>query len=261
MTLLQKTFRVNGKILRNFFVGVALVAIVTAQAQSTDAGVRTSSTQPMPPKNMSVGLNLGVTNGIGVDFAYGFAKHWAGRLAYNYADFSKKDYTVDITSTNPDGSKNIQKLSFDGAVKLSNLALNFEFTPGAKGRFKLIGGFSYFPTNTLTVSGELLSTIKFNDVQLNPEDLGSGIVTIGYRQKIAPFVGMGFGRTFPRKRMNVSFDMGTYYKGDYKININVNPGALLEENESNAAVMERNLNAKWNQKLLPVMNLRLAYRL
>jgi hypothetical protein len=210
---------------------------------------------------MAVGLNLGITNGIGVDFAYRFAKHWAGRLAYNYADYTKNDYPFSYTSTNTDGTKTTQNFAFDAAVKLSNIALNFEYLPGAKGKFKLLGGFSYFPTNTFTAAGELTSTIKFNDVILNPEDLGSGNVVIGFKQKISPFIGMGFGRTFPRKRMNLSFDLGTYYKGDYKVNINVNQGVILKQNEENAAIIERNLNAKWNQKLFPVLNFRLAYRL
>ena len=261
MTLLQKTFRVNGKILRKILVGLSFSTILTIHAQSTVVIASDTLNPQSLKKEMAIGLNLGISNGVGVDFAYRLAKHWTGRIAYNYADYTKKDYTYDITSTSSDGTKTIQKVSFDAGVKLSNLALNMEFTPGTKGRFKLIGGLSYFPTNEFTVSGEMASTIKFNDVVLNPEDLGSGIVTIGYKQKIAPFIGLGFGRTFPRKRINVSFDMGSYYKGDYKVAINVNPGALLEENESNAAILERNLNQKWNQKLLPVFNFRIGYRL
>ena len=209
----------------------------------------------------SVGLNLGLVNGIGIDFAYRFAKHWTGRFAYNYADYTKTNYTRNITSTNTDGTKSVQNLSFDASVKLSNIAINIEFTPGSKGRFKLLGGLSYLPNNKITASGKLTTTVKFNDVVLNPEDLGDGSITIGFKQAISPFVGMGFGRTFPRKRMNVSLDLGTYYKGDYKVDILVNQGVLLKQNEENAAIIERNLNAKWNQKLFPVLNLRLAYLL
>ena len=261
MTLLQKTLRHKRKIQRFFFVCLSILSYLTAHAQTPQVVATTETTEPVAKKDISIGLNLGVTNGVGVDVAYHFSKHWAGRLAFNYAHYAKNDYTYDIASTNSDGTKNNQKLSFDGAINFSNIALNFEFMPTKKGRFKLIGGVAYFPTNTLTVSGELASSIKFNDVLLNPEDLGSGDVTIGYSQKISPYIGMGFGRTFPRKRLNVSFDFGSYYKGDYKVNIEVQPGAILEENESNAAILERNLNQNWYQKLMPVMNLRLAYRI
>ena len=261
MTLLQKAFRDKGKMIRFFFFGLFFITAYAAQAQSTEQIVNDAVTEPIMKKDIAIGLNLGITNGLGVDVAYRFAKHWAARLAYNHVRYTKEGYTYDIKSTNSDGTVNLQKISFDGGVKLSNIALNAEFTPGSKGRFKLIGGFSYFPTNTITVSGELISTIKFNDVQLNPEDLGNGLVTVGFSQKISPFVGMGFGRTFPRKRINVSFDMGAYYKGDYTVDIKVNPGAILKENEENGPILARNFNENWYQKVWPVMNLRLAYRI
>ncbi len=261
MTLLQKTFSNKGKMIRFFFVGLSLTTTLAAQAQSNERVSDDATEYPFKKKEIAVGLNIGVSNGLGIDVAYRFAKHWAGRLAYNHARYTKEGYTYDIESTNPDGTKNLQKLSFDGGVKLSNIAFNTEFTPGSKGRFKLIGGFSYFPTNTITIGGELASTLKFNDVVLNPEDLGNGIVTIGFSQKVAPFLGMGFGRTFPRKRINVSFDMGAYYKGDYTVDIKVNPGAILKENEENGAILARNFNQYWYSKVWPVMNLRLAYRI
>ena len=261
MTLNQKTISVKGKILRNFFVGLILTSFLSAQAQSSVRIQSSDETKSTTPKEIAVGLNVGVTNGIGIDVAYRFAKHWAARLGYNYADYSKENYTYTIVSTNPDGTKNNQNFSFDAHIKLSNVALNFEYLPWAKGRFKLLGGLSYFPKNYISAGGELLNTIKFNDVQLNSEDLGNGIVTVGFSQKISPFLGMGFGRTFPRKRINVSLDMGAYYKGDYKVNIAVNPGVILKENENNAAIIERNLNQKWNQKIWPVLNFRIAYRI
>jgi hypothetical protein len=261
MTLLQKTLRVDGKNLRKVLLGLFLVSAFMAKSQTPDGGVRMSSTQPIAKKDIAVGLNFGITNGIGVDVAYRFAKHFTARLAYNNARFSVKDFKKDIVSTNPDGTKSTQSVSFDANVNLSNLGLNFELAPGAKGRLKLVGGLAFFPTNAITAGGKMLTAIKFNDVQLTPDDLGSGTVTIGYQSKIAPYLGMSFGRTIPRKRMNISFDLGTYYKGDYKVDINIKQGVLLKENENNAAQLEHNLNQKWNQKLLPVMNLRLAYRL
>ena len=261
MTLIQKTFRDKGKMIRFFFVGLSFMTATATYAQSHERSTNEASTYPMQKKQMAVGLNVGIVNGVGIDVAYRFAKHWAGRLAYNHARYTKENYTYDIQSTNPDGTVNLQKLSFDGGIKLSNIALNAEFTPGQKGRFRLIGGLSYFPTNTITIGGELASTVKFNDVQLNSEDLGNGLVTISNTQKIAPFLGMGFGRTFPRKRINVSFDMGAYYKGDYTVDIKVNPGAILKANEENGVILARNFNKNWYNKVWPVMNLRLAYRI
>ncbi|MBL7813444.1 MAG: hypothetical protein JNL70_00465 [Saprospiraceae bacterium] len=261
MTLNRKSISSSGKFVRKVFFGLSFFSFSTVFAQNATLPAVPESAEPKPKKEMSVGLNVGVVNGIGIDLSYKFAKHWAGRIAYNYANYTKNDYVYDIVSTNPDGTKNTQKVSFDAGVKFSNVAMNVEFMPGEKGRFKLIGGLSVFPSNKIIASGEMISTFKFNDMQLNPEDLGSGIGTIGFKSKVSPFLGMGFGRTFPRKRVNVSMDLGAYYKGNYAVDIDVTPGALLEENESNAAILERNLNAKFVHKVFPVLNFRLAYRL
>jgi hypothetical protein len=251
------------KNLRKFFLGFCMLATFPIFGQSAFDALKgaPSTTTSTFSKNVSVGLNIGVTNGVGLDIAYRFAKHWAGKVAFNYADYAVKGYTYSYSTTNADGTKNNQTFSMDAGVNLSNLGLNIEYSPGAKGRFKLVGGLTYYPTNTITASARILTALKFNDVVLNPEDLGSGDVTVGFKQSIAPYLGMSFGRTFPRKRLNVSFDLGAHYKGDYKVGINVNPGAILKENEENAAVLERNLNQLPYGKIWPNLNLRLAYNI
>jgi hypothetical protein len=234
----------------------------------TIAGENVSPMTPIIPigltpkfsKNVALGLNLGISNGIGVDVAYRFAKHFAAKLAVNYADFEKKGIEYSYITT-VRGEKLTNSLSFDAATKLSSVALNLECSFGRKGRFRLIGGAAYFPTNTVTVGGQVMSGVKFNDVVLNTDDIGRGDIVVGFSQQISPYIGMGFGRTFPRKRLNLSFEVGTQYKGDYKVNINVKEGLILKENESNAAALTRNFNEKWYGHYLPVVNFRLAYRL
>ena len=209
-------------------------------------------------ENMSIGLNIGIVNGIGIDVAYNFAEHWAVKVGYNYADYTKNNYTYDIILAEKNGIKDIKTLSFDAAIRLSNSALNIEYTPYIDGRFKLIGGLSYFHNNTITLGAQSLSIFKFNDVTLTPNDIGSGSVEVGFNSKVAPFVGLGFGRTVPKKRVNVNFELGTYYKTPYKVAIHVQPGILLKRNEENAAVLTRNFNEKWYGKFFPVINLRIA---
>jgi hypothetical protein len=66
----------------------------------------------------------------------------------------------------------------------------------------------------------------------------------------------------PRKRLNLSVDMGAYYKGNYKFGIDVSDDGLIQpQNEENAAILDRNFNAQFLNKIWPILNLRLAYRL
>ncbi len=258
----KKQFAAATKNLKKVFFGFFMLSTLSTFGQASFDALKgtTATTASTFAKNVSVGLNVGVSNGVGIDVAYRFAKHFAVKAGYNYADYTKKGYTYDIVTTNTTtGLKETKTVSFDAGVKLSNLALNVEYMPGPKGRFKLIGGLAVFPDNTLTVGGQVLTAVKFNDVQLNPEDIGNGTIEVGFSQKVSPFIGMGFGRTFPRKRMNISFDLGTYYKGEYRVNIHVNPGVILKENEENAAVLQKNFNENPYGKFWPVMNLRLGY--
>lgn len=258
----KKQLRLVAKSLRKMILAIFMLATLPAFGQGSFDALK-GSTVPTTPdftKNIAVGLNLGVTNGIGVDVAYRFAKHWAGKIAINYADYAKNGYQYSYEST-VNGTLTNNIVAIDARVDLSNIALNFEYSPGAKGRFKLVGGLSYLPNNTVTVGGEILSVIKFNDVTLNSDDIGSGNIQVGFSQKVSPYIGMGFGRTFPRKRMNVSFDLGTQYKGDYTVKINVKPGLLLKQNEENAVALARNFNEKWYGHFFPVVNFRLAYRI
>jgi hypothetical protein len=217
-------------------------------------------TLPKFTKNVAVGLNVGLVNGVGLDVAYRFAKHLTAKFAVNYADYTQKDFRYTYTTT-VNGIPTQQIISLDASVNLSNVALNLEYSPGRLGRFKLIGGLAYFPQNTLTVGGQTLSNIKFNDVILNSDDLGSGTIQVGFSQPISPFIGMGLGRTFPRKRLNIGLDLGTQYKGDYTVKINVKQGLLTKQNEENAVKLARNFNEKWYGHFFPVVNLRLAYRI
>ncbi len=251
------------KILRNFSIAFCLLTTLPVFGQkSFDAlkGSTPTSSVSTASKNVSIGLNMGAVNGIGLDVAYRLNKRFTGKLALNYADYTAKGITYSYSSTT-NGTTTNQTLSFDAGIHLSNLALNIEYQTGAKGRFKLVGGIAYFPQNSVSGGGQVLSALKFNDVVLNPEDIGSGDVEVGFSQKISPYIGMGFGRTFPRKRLNVSFDLGAQYKGDYKVKINVKPGLLLKQNEENAIVLARNFNEKWYGHFFPVLNLRLAYRI
>ncbi len=263
MTLLQKSLRVEGKFIRFFFVGLLCTANFVAQAQSS---VRIESSQVAETKSskeMSLGLSLGATKGIGIDVTYRLARKLSAKASFNYADASKNDYqyTLATKASDPVGTTP-QTFSFDLAVKLSSLNVGVEYALGAKGRFRFLAGVGYYPSNSISVQGELASVVRFKDVELNSKDLGSGSIKMGFASPIAPYVGLGIGRLVPRKRINVSLDLGAMYKGDYKFDINVVEGGLLKKiNEENAAVLNRNFNEKLMNKIWPNANLRIGYRL
>ena len=126
MTLLQKAIKCKGKFLRNFLTPLLLLLFSTAYAQTpatddqakkpiTDGmkaemavqkAAADSSTNKAFSKKMSLGLNLGLTNGVGIDFAYSIMPHLNAKLGFNYADFAINDYryTLAVKATDPAGT-------------------------------------------------------------------------------------------------------------------------------------------------------------
>jgi hypothetical protein len=244
--------------LLSFAVFILNISPILGQNLSSTQGDNSFSKDLLRSQKISIGLNLGIVNGIGVDAAYKFAGHWAVKAGYNYADYTKNDYTYDIILSEKNGIKDVKTLSFDAAIKLSNMALNFEYTPREDGWFKLVGGLSYFYNNSITLGGQAISIFRFNDVSLTPKDIGSGSVEVGFKSKVAPYIGLGLGRTFSQKPIHMCFELGTYYKTPYRVVIRVQEGILLKRNEENGAVLTRNFNEKWYGKFFPVINMRIA---
>lgn len=219
-------------------------------------------------QHWSLGISAGVVSVPGFDVAYKFSSHWTARLGYGYLDYGVTNYTYNYNKSDAAGKVTSKSFLINAAAHLSNISGLIEYGVGPKGRFRLIGGAAYFPDKKLTASGELKSEFKFGAVTLQPSEVGSGGVEVGFAQKISPYLGFGIGRSTPRRRLNLSLDFGAYYMGDYRIKLNVEQESsaekariLLKQNEENGAIIERNLNARFFNKVLPSANFRLAYRL
>jgi hypothetical protein len=212
-------------------------------------------------KHLSIGISAGVANVPGIDVAYKFLPHFTLRVGYGYLDYQKNNFRYDINTTDVAGAPVTKSLSVSVGAYFSNLSGLIEYSVGQKGRFRIIAGAAVFPQKKLTLSGEMLTEVPLNAVLLQPSDLGSGGAEISFAQKASPYLGFGIGRSTPRRRLNLSLDLGAYYMGDYRVKININPGVILKENEQNGPIIEKNLNAKFLNKVLPSGNLRLAYRL
>lgn len=216
-------------------------------------------------KSLSIGLNFAFVNGVGIDASYRFANRWSVRASANLAGFTYKNYKYSLkpkASDSTAASTTPQTFSFDFVAKMSSATIGIEYAMGKKGKFRIMTGLAYYPSNYLAISGKLATVYHFHEVDLSSDDLGSGTITIGFKNQIAPYFGFGIGRLYPLKRLNISVDAGAIYKGDYKIGILVNEGALIQKsNEDNAAILQNNLNAHQEYKFWPNFNLRIGYRI
>ncbi len=212
-------------------------------------------------KKIAVALDVGLPTGIGIECAYRLSPNWGVRAGFNFADLNIDKYKISFTSKGTTAPKMTQSFLLAVKTEMSQIPITFEFYPSGRDNFRILGGIQYIPSNKITVGGQLDSIVKFNDVPINSDDLGSGAVTMSFSQNIVPFLGIGFGSTFPKKRFAFSCDLTVSYRNDYKFLININQGIILKSNEENAAVLEHNFNRYWYQKIWPMLNLRLSYAL
>jgi hypothetical protein len=214
-------------------------------------------------QKVTLGLNISPTSGLGFDASYRLTRKLSLKTAFYYNDIVKKNYTFSISSITSDApNAQPQTFSFDVLYKFSSFNIGIDYAPFKRPWFRLLAGAAIYPSNNLTVKGELTSSIKFNDVELTPDDVGKGQFVVGFKSPINPYIGIGLGRLHPKKRMNVSFDMGAIYKTKYDFKIDVEEGGLIrEDNENNAAVLSKNFNEKLFLRVLPNINIRVAYRL
>ncbi|MDZ7876281.1 MAG: hypothetical protein U5L45_01350 [Saprospiraceae bacterium] len=187
------------------------------------------ASQPPSQGKMTVGFNIGIVAGIGIDATYQVAPNWHVRAAVNVSDILINNYQYkfklkgsDVLAATP------QTLSFDLAVRFSHLNLGIDRALDIKNRFRLLAGVNIYPKNFLSFGGELASIIKLNDVKLNGNDLGSGSIKMGFKSPISPYLGLGIVFFQPHKRVNVSFNTKIIYKGDYKFNIFVKDGLIAK---------------------------------
>jgi hypothetical protein len=212
----------------------------------------TSEALAKPLGKMALGISGG-TNGLGVDLAYKVLPRVALRLGYNYCATNVGG--IDVGSFNilsiPKG-----KTAMDITVDQSNIQLLADVSLTKKGGIRLTIGGAYGAKNEYTGKLRYKGTVVLNDIILTPEEMGYLKFLYTTKSPIMPYVGLGLGRVVPKRRLNISLDLGTYYRGSPVIKVEATN--LLKRNVENEAILNRNLAAfKW----YPVANVRLAYKL
>lgn len=213
-----------------------------------------------PYKKIAIGLSTG-TKGYGLDGAMTINRFFNVRVGFNFSKSSYSNNSFQLPSFlfSQDAELKNQKFQLDLDYLFSNIELLGEYKPFGSA-FRIVGGLAFFPKNKLTTKAIANETYYFNDVPLDPDEIGEVALTWGYKNKISPYFGLGFGRAVPKKRrFGVSFDIGTYYKGNPDIGIEAT--AALRENVRNEPILEANLSKINAVKFFPVASLRFAYRI
>ena len=187
------------------------------------------------------GLNLGST-GVGVELKYPINRHTV-RLGFSYLPLAySTDYNLGL-ALNLDVEGSIQKLN-----------CMYEFQPFLKQEWlKLQAGLSYLTNATSKVILKPTESVSTGIISLNSDEIGEIVLTSDSRG-LAPYIGLGLGRTTPKKKLNVTFDIGVNYLKATKI---TSEGTKLLSNNQQLGEMltEKVKTYRW----LPVIQMNINY--
>jgi|GEM_PF-591750 len=191
-----------------------------------------------------LGINFGM-NGVGADYAYMPGEMFAFRGRFQTLHFTLNIDDLEFSET---------YVGVDGSLNFTNLDLLVDFYP-FKSSFKIVGGFGYFLNNRITSKGYFVDDLQLGELVLDPNDIGYVEIQAEWA-KLAPYIGLGFGKAVPNSRVGFGFELGTYYGG--APDVTVIATEMLRETSQEEAELEENLKGyAW----IPYLNFRLSIRI
>lgn len=182
-------------------------------------------------------------------------------LGFGYARRlgSKLNLKVAWHSISLNDQKGELKLKGEDVQYLANLKtsvfdLLFEFLPFRGSSFKITGGAGYLSEVNLNATLTYQRTVKVGQVVVNNKDVGQIIVDTSWKG-IAPYVGIGFGRAIPKRRLGLSLEVGTYFATSPDLKLTSTK--LLAPTSSQQETLKENIS---ELKYIPKVNLKLSYK-
>ncbi|MHB1277057.1 MAG: hypothetical protein ACYC1Q_01510 [Bacteroidia bacterium] len=195
-----------------------------------------------PPLSFGVGLNLGVIPGI--DAGLQVTRFVGARLKAGYFRYNDYPYDVYVQSV---------KLETKSSLELGTVVFLGDLFPFGSGLFRITGGLAIFTRNTLKVRGYLGETIYYQGTEIRPEDVGFIDADISWKRAGA-YLGIGMGSTVPKNRLGAGFDLGVYYMGKPRVDVNFTEEPIPEIQPALQEYVDP-------YKFLPYINLRVSLRI
>jgi hypothetical protein len=192
----------------------------------------------------------GNTQGLGMELDMASSRYakWNLRLSYQYFRYLKENTIV------------LQKgseLIVDPAIRQQSAVVKVDWHPFKKGRFRISSGLAYHLVQDYKVLARSLTGIKQGDITIAPEDFGVIDASLKWNS-LRPYLGIGWGRSFPNHRISFGFDMGVYYMGSPKLDVSYE--GFLETTNLDAELKKVETNAK-GYSYYPNLSFQVRYRL
>ncbi|MFC5409858.1 hypothetical protein ACFPMF_11100 [Larkinella bovis] len=230
------------KLLTLFLIGLLGVSSIRVSAQS---GRDSVSLKPAP---YALGLQLGTT-GVGLQVARVLStdSRLVGRLGVSY--FA---YDGGFKVKAGDGKLNITPDLVMGIALASVKWHPFQSNP-----FFLTGGAGYTWRPDVKANVVAEGDVKFGGLQISQENVG----TINASLKWSPvlgYAGLGYGRSTPIRRLGFAVELGCYYIGTPKVDLQYTGFLETTNIDEQIPVIENNMR---NYRFLPSLQFLITYGL
>ncbi|RIV23431.1 hypothetical protein DYU11_10535 [Fibrisoma montanum] len=203
--------------------------------------------EPRPASQYQVGIQAGTT-GIGL---YGErlldqAHRLALRVGVNYLA-----YRQPVRLKTADDSYVV--IDPDFMISLAHAGLRWN--PFKRSSFFVTAGAGYTWNPALRFVLTAENTVNFGGLVMTAEDVGT--IRAGLRwNPVVAYLGTGFGRVIPRRRLTVGVELGGYYLGKPTVELDYEGFLETTTIDEQVPIVERNLAG---YRYLPVLNLNVAY--
>lgn len=202
-----------------------------------------------PFKNLSVGLNIGILSGVGIDAGTYVSDHVGLRAGFSYLKSPSFEYEIDAwVEDKQHANYNYEAtVKANARVNLSTFKVLADYYPNKRWPFHVTGGFYIGASNIVTVDA-YADDIKVDGKTYKREDIKNWYIDLDDTRikakdgkvdaaittwSVKPYVGIGFGNTVPMKhRVGVMGELGVMFHGKPKITSKTDPDIMTHVAEA-----------------------------
>ncbi|MEC3879334.1 hypothetical protein [Parapedobacter sp. 10938] len=223
---------------------VGLLGVLLAHGQATNLAGYTN------PVSRSFGVLVGTT-GVGVEYYHPLGNQFGVQAGVSFMPFGTK-----IVGTYGD-----YETQSKVRARLHNVHALFGWTPFYQTdhflrHFVVNVGASYLLRAEGGIDTRLSEPYYYGDILVDQDMVGSVKTTVNWKQSVSPYFGIGLTDVRIDSRFGFNVGLGAYYLSSPSVR--VKGTKLLEDNEANAPIIERNIKS---YRVLPQVQLGVNYRL
>jgi hypothetical protein len=195
--------------------------------------------------NLAFSLNAG-SSGLGIEVLSKPFKKVGFRIGHFTGNFVGRYYTVFENKS----------ILVEGKFNYSMTNLFVDYYPFKKTTFRITAGASYNQNKSKTILSPD-DAQKIGYIFYSPEKLGNVVLT-AKGNEISPYLGFGFGNNVPKYRVGLAVDLGLFYQGKSKFDVQGNGSFKPSGTSENEAILE---DAFRQFVAYPFVNFSLRFRL